>query len=332
MTVSTAHLPDPATPLDLDTATEAFDAIIGGSVADASIMAFLRALAERGETAAELTAAARVLRQRMHRIAAPDGAIDLCGTGGDGSHSLNISTATTFVVAAAGVPVAKHGNRGASSRSGTADVLEALGWQGDLPLDRVEACLFATGVTFLFAPRFHPALARVAAARKALGQRTIFNLIGPLANPAEVRRQMIGVPAPQWLEVIARAGVNLGGEEILAVHGDGLDEVAAHSPTELCRARADGSVAHEIFDPAGHGLGLYPRADVAGGSPAENAAELQRLLQGQGRPAYRAVVIANAAAALTLDGRNWPQAIADATTALQSGAAAETLARFIAFR
>lgn len=328
---ATTLLPDPARPLDAATAAQAFGAIIDGGVDDDRIAAFLLGLAARGETAAELTAAAHVLRQRMQRINAPADAIDLCGTGGDGSHSLNVSTATTFVVAAAGVPVAKHGNRSASSRSGTADVLEALGWQEGQPLDRIEACLFATGVTFLFAPRYHSALARVAPVRRRLGRRTIFNLIGPLANPAGVSRQLIGVPAPQWLDVIAEAGVALGGSEILAVHGDGLDEVAAHGPTLLCRATAEG-LHWETFDPASHGLGPHPRAAVAGGSPAENAAELQRLLDGAGRPAYRAIVIANAAAALTLAGRSWPQAIADATTALDSGAAADTMRRFIAFR
>lgn len=330
MTAATL-LPDPTRPLDLETAAEAFGAIIDGGVADAAIATFLLGLAERGETAAELTAAARVLRQRMQRIAAPADAIDLCGTGGDGSHSLNVSTATTFVVAAAGVPVAKHGNRGASSRSGTADVLEVLGWQEGQPLARIEACLFATGVTFLFAPRYHPALARVAPVRRQLGRRTIFNLIGPLANPAGVGRQLIGVPAPHWLDIIAEAGVALGGAEILAVHGDGLDEIAAHAPTLLCRATAQG-LTRETFDPAAHGLGPFPRADVAGGSPEDNAAELRRLLEGRGRPAYRAIVIANSAAALTLTGRGWPQAIADATEALDSGAAADTLRRFIAFR
>lgn len=331
MTTTLRHLPDPATPLDLETATAAFDAIIDGEVDDAAIGRFLLALAQRGETADELTAAAMVLRARMHRIEAPDDAMDLCGTGGDGSHSLNISTATSFVVAACGVTVAKHGNRGASSRSGTADVLEALGWCGELSIGRIEACLREVGVTFLFAPRYHPALARVAPIRKALGQRTIFNLIGPLANPAGVRKQLIGVPTPDWLEVIARAGIALGSEAVLTVHGGGLDEVAVHANTSICRADPEG-ISWEEFDPVARGLALHDRSAIAGGSPEENAAELRQLLAGAGRPAYRDIVIANSAAALTLDGRSWEQALTDAADALDSGAAADKLARFIAFR
>lgn len=327
----TAGLPDPAAPLDSETAAHTFDLIIRGELPDAEIAAFLTALAERGETAGEIAAAAGVLRGLMLPVSAPDDAIDLCGTGGDGSHSLNVSTAATFVVAATGVPVAKHGNRGASSRSGTADVLEALGWQSDLPMDRVEASLHEIGVTFLFAQRHHPALARVAPIRRALGRRTIFNLLGPLANPAGVSRQMIGVAAPQWLDPIAQAGGALGATEILTVHGGGLDEIAVHAVTDMRRLR-NGAVQGERFDPEAAGLGLHDREAIAGGDPAENAAELRALFAGNGRPAYRAIVIANAAAALTLAGRNWAEALAEADTALSSGAAADTLARFLAFR
>nr|WP_255696681.1 anthranilate phosphoribosyltransferase [Sandaracinobacteroides sayramensis] len=324
-------MPDPGRPLDKDAAADAFHHIVGGDLADSDIAAFLLALAERGETADEIAAAASVLRQLMLPVSAPEGAIDLCGTGGDGSHSLNVSTAATFVVAAAGVPVAKHGNRGASSRSGTADVLEALGWQSDLAMDRVEAALHEIGVTFLFAQRHHPALARVAPVRRALGRRTIFNLLGPLANPAGVPRQMIGVAAPEWLEPIARAGAALGGTEILTVHGGGLDEIAVHGQTDLRRLR-EGVLIPEAFDPQAHDLGLHAREAIAGGDPPENAAELRALMEGRGRPAYRAIVLANAAAALTLTGRTWDRALADARTALDSGAAADKLARFLAFR
>lgn len=326
-----ASLPDPAHPLDAEAAASAFRQIISGSLGDAEIAAFLTALASRGETAGEIAAAAAVLRGLMLRISPPEGAIDLCGTGGDGSHSLNVSTAATFVVAAAGVPVAKHGNRGASSRSGTADVLEALGWKSDLELDRVEACLHEIGVTFLFAQRHHPALARVAHVRRALGRRTIFNLLGPLANPAGVSRQMIGVPAPRWLDPIAQAAAALGGDEILTVHGGGLDEIAVHEGTDIRRYRA-GRLTSERFDPVEAGLGLHPREAIAGGDPPENADELRALLDGRGRPAYRAIVLANAAAALTLTGLHWNQALANAEAALNSGAAADKLARFLAFR
>ncbi|MFN3591320.1 MAG: anthranilate phosphoribosyltransferase, partial [Thermaurantiacus sp.] len=188
-------LPDPAQPLSEEAAGAAFDAIFEDAADKDAIGAFLLALAARGETAAEIAAAARALRARMVPVAAPAGAIDVCGTGGDGSHSLNVSTAVAFVVAGAGVPVAKHGNRGASSRSGTADVLIALGWEAEQTFERVEACLDEVGIAFLFAQRHHPAMAKVAPIRKALGVRTIFNLLGPLANPAGVRRQLVGVPA-----------------------------------------------------------------------------------------------------------------------------------------
>lgn len=331
MTDMSGRLPDPAFPLDTQTAGRAFDLIIRGDLPDTEIAAFLTALAERGETADEIAAAAAVLRELMLPVSAPEGAIDLCGTGGDGSHSLNVSTAATFVVAAAGVPVAKHGNRGASSRSGTADVLEALGWQSDLPMERVEASLHEIGVTFLFAQRHHPALARVAHIRRALGRRTIFNLLGPLANPARVSRQMIGVAAPQWLEPVAQAGARLGGAEILTVHGGGLDEIAVHSLTDLRRLK-NGNVQAESFDPELAGVGLHARDAIAGGDPQENAAELRALMDGKGRRAYRAIVVANAAAALTVAGRSWDAALAEADTALSSGAAADKLARFLAFR
>jgi anthranilate phosphoribosyltransferase len=324
-------LPDPAQPLDRDSAADAFERILGGEVQDADIAAFLVALAERGETPAEIAAAASVLRARMTHVIAPEGAIDVCGTGGDGSHSLNVSTAVTFVVAACGVPVAKHGNRGASSRSGTADVLEALGWRADMPVSRAEACLAATGVAFLFAQSHHPAMARVGPIRRTIGRRTIFNLLGPLANPAGVARQMIGVFAPQWTRPVAEAAIALGGETVLAVHGGGLDEIAVHADSGLVRGSAQGFAA-ESFAPEAHGLGRHPLADIAGGDPADNARALGALLAGGGRPAYRDIVLANAAAALTVAGRSWTDGLAEARAALDGGAAADRLAQFLAFR
>jgi anthranilate phosphoribosyltransferase len=324
-------LPDPARPLDADAAADAFDRILEGRVADDAIAAFLVALAERGETPAEISAAAAALRARMLPVAAPEGAIDVCGTGGDGQHSLNISTAVAFVVAAAGVPVAKHGNRAASSRSGAADVLAALGWAEDLPTDRAEAALHEIGIAFLPAFRHHPAMARVAPVRRALGRRTIFNLLGPLANPAGVRRQMIGVFAPAWLVPVAEAARGLGSEAVLTVHGAGLDEIAVHAPSEL--ARLGGATVETVhFDPAAHGLGPHPREAIAGGDAEANAAELRALFAGTGRPAYRDIVLANAAAALTVAGRDWDTALKEAREALDGGAAAARLAQFIAFR
>jgi anthranilate phosphoribosyltransferase len=325
------RLPDPSRPLDRDQAAEAFDRILGADLGDSEIAAFLVALAERGETPAEIAAAAEVLRGRMLRVAAPEGAIDVCGTGGDGSHSLNVSTAVAFVVAACGVPVAKHGNRGASSRSGTADVLEALGWRADMAVARAEACLHEVGVAFLFAQSHHPAMARVAPIRRAIGRRTVFNLLGPLANPAGVKRQMIGVFAPAWTWAVAEAALALGGTGVLAVHGGGLDEVAVHAETGMVRGGADG-VREERFVPEAHGLGRHALEGIAGGEPAENAAELRALFAGAGRPAYRDIVLANAAAALTVAGRTWAEGLAEARAALDDGAAAERLAQFLAFR
>jgi anthranilate phosphoribosyltransferase len=328
-------LPDPARPLSEEAAGAAFDAIFEGAADAETIGAFLLALADRGETAAEIAAAARALRARMVPVTAPAGAIDVCGTGGDGSHSLNVSTAVAFVVAGAGVPVAKHGNRGASSRSGTADVLMALGWQPEQSFERVEACLAEVGIAFLFAQRHHPAMARVAPIRKALGVRTIFNLLGPLANPAGVRRQLVGVPAPVWALPMAEAALGLGADAVATVHGSGLDEVAVHSESLLVRGDAgtgDGRLREEQVTPEMMGLKRHPRDAVAGGAPEENAAELRALFEGGGRPAYRDIVLANAAAALTVTGLGWGEAMGEARTSLGSGAAADRLARFLAFR
>lgn len=325
------RLPDPSRPLDPERAAQAFEAILGPDLGDAEIAAFLVALAERGETPAEIAAAAGVLRARMLRVAAPPHAIDVCGTGGDGSHSLNVSTAVAFVVAACGVPVAKHGNRGASSRSGTADVLEALGWRADMAIARAEACLHEVGIAFLFAQTHHPAMARVAPIRRALGRRTIFNLLGPLANPAGVSRQMIGVFAQGWARPVAEAALVLGSAGVLTVHGGGLDEVAVHAESMLVRGDPAG-VRDEGFTPEAHGLGRHPLADIAGSDPAGNAAELTALFAGGGRAAYRDIVLANAAAALTVAGRSWEAGMAQARAALAGGAAAAALARFLAFR
>lgn len=330
-------LPDPAVPLTEAAARDAFSAMLDGSVDNADIAAFLVTLADRGETADEIAAAAAVLRDRMTAVTAPGDAIDVCGTGGDGSHSFNISTAVAFVVAAAGVPVAKHGNRGASSLCGTADVLEALGWTGDLPFGRVEACLNMVGVTFLFAQRHHPAMARVAPVRRALGRRTIFNLLGPLANPARVTRQMLGVFSPRWFDPMAEAGCAMGSTDMLLVHGSGLDELALHGPSDLVWMR-DGRRHPAQLLPEALGLDVRPFELLRGGAPAENAAALRAILEGRiDRPAlaaYRDIVRLNAAAALKMARRvqGWQAGLALADDMLASGAAADKLARFIAFR
>lgn len=331
-----AHLPDPGRPLDAAAAADAFARILSGEVDDDAIAAFLLGLAERGETADELAAAAGVMRNMMVPISVPEGAIDVCGTGGDMASTYNISTAVGFVVAAAGVPVARHGNRAASSQSGVADVLAALGWRGDLSRDRLEASIAEIGITFLHAQRHHPAMARVAPVRRRLGRRTIFNLIGPLANPGSVKRQMIGVFAPQWQEPMAEAARTLGAVDVILAHGAGLDEIAVHAPSRLIRLR-DGEIHESIFDPTAVGLTLHPLEMLRGGTPEVNAAILRALFAGRRDSpqlmAYHDIVAVNAAAALLVAGKvaDMAAGIAIAAEMLASGAARESLARFIAF-
>jgi anthranilate phosphoribosyltransferase len=332
-----AVLPDSQRPLDSGAARDAFDRILSGQADDDAIAAFLIALADRGETVAEIAAAAAAMRAAMLPVAVPADAIDVCGTGGDMAGTLNISTAVGFVVAAAGVPVARHGNRAASSRSGTADILTALGWKADLGIDRIEASLAETGIAFLHAQRHHPAMARVAAIRRRIGRRTLFNLLGPLANPGSVRRQLIGVFAPQWAEPMAEAARALGSTDVLVVHGSGLDEIAVHGSSLLVRLE-DGSISSRSATPRELGVSTHLLADLRGGTPDENAAMLNALLAGQrgtaALDAYRDIVAVNAAAALEIAGR-----VPDIATGLplaygliDSGAAADRLARFLAFR
>jgi anthranilate phosphoribosyltransferase len=324
-----------------DVAADAFAAILDGKVADDALAAFLVTLADRGETVTEIVAAARALRARQcHALDAPD-AIDVCGTGGDGQHSLNVSTAVSLVVAACGIKVAKHGNRAASSSSGAADVLAALGVP-ELPIDRLEACLDTVGITFLHAARHHPAMARVAPVRRALGRRTIFNLLGPLANPAGVRRQLVGVFAMDRVRPLAEALAQLGSARAMVVHGDGYDEIAVSGQTAFALADA-GRVSSGAIDTDLAGVGRHPAAALAGGDAAHNAARLRALLSGE-TGAYHDIVVINAAAALRLVeagavepglvelGLGWHDAASRARQALASGAAADVLARWSAFR
>ncbi|MFA7439416.1 MAG: anthranilate phosphoribosyltransferase [Sphingomonadaceae bacterium] len=335
--VTTFSLPDPAQPLDQATAADAFALILSGRIEDDAIAAFLIGLAERGETAAELAAGAAAMRDVMLRVSAPEGAIDVCGTGGDMANTLNISTAVGFVVAAAGVPVARHGNRAASSQSGVADILSSLGWQGDLPIDRIEASFAEVGIAFLHAQRHHPAMAKVAGVRRRIGRRTIFNLLGPLANPAAVRRQMIGVFARHWLVPMAEAARTLGSDDVLLAHGSGLDEVAVHDSSNIVRL-AGGGISESLFDPAALGLGPHPLESLRGGPPEQNAEVLRALFAGKRDTAtlraYHDIVVANSAAALLVAGAAPDMATGARIAAdqLASGAAEDRLARFIAFR
>ena len=317
------RLPDPALPLSATEAAHAFDLLFDGDLSDDDIAAFLVTMAKRGESATEIAAAARAMRARMIPIAAPAGAIDVCGTGGDGHHTLNVSTAVSLVVAAAGVPVAKHGNRAASSKAGAADTLEALGLDLDKAAETAEATLGDLGICFLFAQKHHPALKRFGPIRKAIGQRTIFNLMGPLANPAAVRRQLVGIARPAYVPIYAEALADLGVDRAMIVSGDeGLDELSLAGGNDVAEVTSQGLVAMRRITPADAGLPTHPVEAIRGGDPSHNAAALRALLQGEHGP-YRDAVLLNAAAALL---------VADAVADLREGVeeAAETIDRGLA--
>jgi len=329
---TTVLLPDTATPLDHATALAAFADMLDGKVAEADAQRFLTVMAERDETSIEIAAAARALRERMIPIAAPEGAIDVCGTGGDGAHSLNVSTAVAIVVAARGVPVAKHGNRAASSKAGAADTLEALGLDLDRASATAEETLAELGIAFLFAQLHHPALKRLAAVRRAIGRRTIFNLIGPIANPGRVTRQLIGVARPDYLPVYAEALRLIGTESAMMVAGDEpLDELSIAGPSSAIHIGACGNDAVRIV-PEDAGLARHPLEALRGGDAAYNADALLRLLNGE-PGAYRDAVLLNAAAALIVAGRaaTLREGVAQAAEAIDSGAARALLGRWIAF-
>ena len=302
-------------------AADSFNAMLDGAMADDAIAAFLVTLAERGETAEEIAAAATAMRARMVRVNAPAGAIDVCGTGGDGSHSLNISTAVAIVIAACEIPVAKHGNRAASSKAGAADTLEALGLNLDRAAETAEATLADLGIAFLFAQAHHPALARIAPIRKSLGRRTIFNLIGPLANPAGVKRQLIGVPRADLIETYTAALRLLGCERAMVVSGaEGLDEISISGPTHIRTIGFD--LPTDIITPEDAGLPRHPAEAIKGGDAAYNAAALRRLLMGESG-AYRDAVLLNAGAALVVAGHasTISEGVEEAAEAIDKGLA-----------
>jgi len=325
------HLPDAARPLGEAEAEAAFADILDGRVDDADVAGFLRTMTERDETGAEIAGAARAMRARMIAVDAPAGAVDVCGTGGDGSHSLNISTAVAIVVAACGVPVAKHGNRAASSKAGAADTLEALGLDLDRASALAETSLRDIGIAFLFAQTHHPALARIAGIRRAIGRRTIFNLLGPLANPAGVTRQLIGVARVDYLPTVAEALDRLGTEAAMLVSGaESLDELSIAGPSRVVRIGRSASDAW--VEPEDAGLGRHAIDAIRGGDPAYNAAALRALLEGA-PGAYRDAVLLNAAGALIVAGRaaGWRQGAELAAAAIDDGAAHDLLARWIAY-
>ncbi len=323
------RLPDASVPLSADGARVAFDAMLDGTVDDADTRDFLLAMSLRDETAIEIAAAIGAIRARMIPITAPAGAIDVCGTGGDMSNSLNISTAVALVVAACGVPVAKHGNRAASSQAGGADTLEALGLDLDRASAAAEATLADLGIAFLFAQKHHPALGRLAPIRKSIARRTIFNLTGPACNPAGVTRQLIGVARPDFLPVYAEALMMLGMADAMLVAGhEPLDELSIAGESSMLRLGA----RPVAMTPEDAGLSRHPLVALRGGDAAFNAAALRRLLMGEAG-AYRDAVLFNAAAALIVAGEvtDWKAGVEEAAEAIDKGLAKALLDCWIAY-
>ncbi|MBY5970964.1 anthranilate phosphoribosyltransferase [Ferrimonas balearica] len=318
--------------LSREEAGQAFQILFDGEATPAQIGGFLMALRTRGETVEEYTAAAAVMRSKCHKVTAPAGAMDIVGTGGDGKGTLNISTATAFVVAGAGVPVAKHGNRNLSSKSGAADALSQMGVQVMVGPEVVEKALAETGIAFMMAPMHHPAMAHVGPARVELGTRTIFNILGPLTNPAGVTRQLTGAYSREVIRPMAETLGALGSEKAWLVHGsDGTDELAISGISWVAGLETDGSVREFELHPEEAGLPTHPFEEIIGGTPAHNAAAFRALLNGA-QSAYRDAVLLNAAAALVVSGRtdDLKEATGLAAESIDSGAAlakVEALAR-----
>ncbi len=317
-------------PLSREQAREAFEVMMSGEASEAQIGGLLMALRVRGETVEEITGAVEVMRAKMTPVEAPADAIDIVGTGGDASGSYNISTATAFVVAAAGVPVAKHGNRALSSKSGAADVLAALGVNIELGPEQISRCIREANIGFMFAPMHHAAMKHVGPARVQLGTRTIFNLLGPLSNPAGVKWQMTGVFSPHWLQPLAEVLGALGSERVWVVHGDGgLDEISPSGPTQVAELR-DGKVHTFEITPEEAGLPRHDFAEIRGGDAEHNAAALRAVLNGE-RNAYRDAVLLNAAASLIVAGkaRGMREGVEIAEAAIDEGRAIRTLNKLV---
>jgi anthranilate phosphoribosyltransferase len=309
----------------------AIEAMLTGTAPASQMAALLVALRMKGETPDEIAGAAQAMRARALRVEVPlDRLIDTCGTGGDGAHTFNISTASAFVAAAAGARVAKHGNRAASSKCGSADVLAALGAEVELLPAQVASCIEECGIGFLFAPAHHAAMRHVAPVRKELGIRTLFNLLGPLANPAGVRRQVVGVPAPQFVPVLARTLGELGAERAFVVHGyGGLDEISTAGPTLVAETR-NGSVREMQVTPEELGVAPAPIEELRGGDAQRNAELLLAVLRGE-KGGRRSAVLLNSAAAIAASGvcETLRDGVRLAEQAIDSGAAAARVERFV---
>jgi anthranilate phosphoribosyltransferase len=311
-------------------AETAFDIMMSGDATPSQMGGFLMALRLRGETVDEITGAVRAMRSKVLPVNAPADAIDTCGTGGDASGTFNISTASAFVVAGCGIPVAKHGNRALSSKSGSADVLTALGVNIDADLRLVEKAMREAKIGFLMAPRHHSAMRHVGPTRVELGTRTIFNLLGPLSNPAGAKRQLIGVFSPQWVKPLAEVLGRLGSECAWIVHGEGLDELTTVGATQVAELR-DGAVRVFEVTPEEAGLPRARREDLKGADAETNAAALRAVLDGK-KDAFRDIVLLNSAAALVIAGRapHLREGVALAAQSIDDGAAKAALDRLIA--
>lgn len=319
--------------LSADTMEEAVSLMMTGKAQSDHIQQFLKALYHKGETSDEITGAARVMRDKALSIDAPLDAVDCCGTGGDKKGTYNISTAVALVAAACGVPVAKHGNRSASSKSGAADILETMGVNLNIPKPALEEALEDFRFCFLMAPNHHSAMRYVVPARKAIGHRTIFNLLGPLSNPAGARRQLIGVFDKKWLVPMAEVLRNLGSESAWIVHGrDGLDEISISGPTDCAMLDEDGKITEKTLKPEDFGLPVHDLNDIIGGSPEDNAKALRALLEGA-EGAYRDIVLANAAAVLVIAEKvkTLPDGVARAAEMIDNGAAMDLLTDYVQF-
>ena len=315
--------------LTVGEAREAFDIIMSGDASPSQIGGFLMGLRVRGETVAEISGAVSTMRAKMLAVHAPDDAIDIVGTGGDASGSYNVSTLAALVVAATGLPVAKHGNRALSSKSGTADTLAALGVNIEAGPETIAACIREAGVGFMFAPAHHSAMRHVGPTRVELGTRTIFNLLGPLSNPAGVDRQLIGVFAPEWVEPLAEVLKELGSTSAWVVHGDGLDEMTTTGTTKVAQLR-DGRITTFEVSPEDAGLERVEFARLRGGDARRNAEALQAVIGGE-KNAYRDIALLNAAGALVMAGAasDLSDGVAKAAEAIDNGSTSKVLAKLV---
>ncbi|QDG77800.1 anthranilate phosphoribosyltransferase [Labrenzia sp. PHM005] len=317
--------------LSFDEARNAFDIILSGSATPSQLGGFLMALRVRGETVPEVTGAVATMRAKMLPVEAPADAIDIVGTGGDNSGSYNISTCTAIVVAGCGVPVAKHGNRSLSSKSGSSEALVELGINIEIGPEKISECIGKSGIGFMFAPLHHAAMKNVGPTRMELGTRTIFNLLGPLSSPAGVKRQMTGVFDRKWVEPVAEALKELGSEKVWIVHGsDGMDEITTTGPTYVCELSGGALRSFEIT-PSDAGLPEAKLEDLKGGTPAENAKALRDVLAGA-KNAYRDIVLFNSAASLLVADKvgSLKDGVAMAAQSIDTGAASDTLDKLVA--